>query len=140
MRQLGTRLSYGPISISKRANRDLWNLVMAVNIVKQFGILTGGITIALDGESALDEACGDWHPTIDQASCDLLQEIQNCVKALPIEVKWRWVEGYQIEKGIRNLDWGARGNVEVDNMAKSYLAQCTAANRKQIPVRLLYEK
>ena len=95
---------------------------MAVNIVKQFGILTGGITIALDGESALDEACGDWHPTIDQASCDLLQEIQNRVKALPIEVKWRWVECRQKEKGIRNLDRWARRNAEVDNMAKSYLA------------------
>ena len=57
--------------------------------MKQFGIVTRGITIALDGESTLDEACGDWSLAIDQASYDLLQEIQNRVKAIPIEVKWR---------------------------------------------------
>ena len=28
----------------------------------------------------------------------------------------------------------------MDDMAKSYLAQCTAANHPEIPVRLLYEK
>ena len=37
-------------------------------IVKQFGIVTGGITIALDGESAFDEACGECPLSIDQAS------------------------------------------------------------------------
>jgi len=94
----------------------------------------------LDGESALDEACGDWPLAIDQASYDLLQEIRNRVWALPIDVKCRWVEGHQKEKGVRNLDWWARRNDDVDAMAKSYLAQCTAANWPQIPVRLLYEK
>jgi len=63
-------------------------------IVKQFGIVTGEITIALDGESALDEACGEWPLAIDQASYDLLQEIRNRVRELPIDVKWRWVEGH----------------------------------------------
>ena len=43
--------------------------------MKHFGIVTGGITIALDGESALDEACGEWPLAIDRASYDLLQEI-----------------------------------------------------------------
>lgn len=108
--------------------------------MKQFGIVTGGITIALDGESALDEACGEWPLSIEQASYDLLQEIRNRVRELPIDVKWRWIEGHQKEKGVRNLDWWARRNDDVDAMAKSYLAQCTAANRPQIQVRLLYEK
>jgi len=109
-------------------------------IVQHYGIVTGGMTIALDGESALDEACGEWPLSIDQASYDLLQEIRNRVRELPIDVKWKWVEGHQKEKGIQNLDWWARRNDDVDAMAKSYLAQCTASNRPQIPVRLLYEK
>jgi len=47
--QLGTRLSYGPISISTRI---VGILATTAIIVRQFGIVTGGITIALDGESA----------------------------------------------------------------------------------------
>ena len=49
-------------------------------IVQHFGIVTGGITIALDVESALDEASGEWSLTIDQASYNLLQEIRNRVR------------------------------------------------------------
>ena len=95
----------------------------------------------MDGESALDEACGEWPLAIDQASYDLLQEIRKRVRELPINVKWRCVEGYQEEKGVRNLDWWARQNDnDVDDRTKSYLAQCTAANHPEIPVRLLYEK
>ena len=57
-------------------------------IVMKFGIVTGGITVALDGECALDEANGNWPLTIDQASFDFLQEIRNNLKALPIDGKW----------------------------------------------------
>ena len=64
---------------------------MTAIIVKHFGIVTGGITIVLDGESTLDEACGEWPLAIDQTSYDLLQEIRNRVRELPIDVKWRWV-------------------------------------------------
>ena len=74
-------------------------------IVKHFGIVTGGITIALDGESALDEACGEWPLSIDQASYDLLQEIRNRVSELPIDVKWRWVEGHQKERQGEMMMW-----------------------------------
>ena len=34
-------------------------------LVKHFHITSGAITIALDGESALDEASGDWPLQID---------------------------------------------------------------------------
>ena len=42
-------------------------------LVKQFSITSSAITIALDGESALDEASGTWPLQIDQPCFDFLQ-------------------------------------------------------------------
>ena len=46
-------------------------------LVKQFSIASGAFTIALDGESALEEASGNWPLQIDQPCFDYLQEIRN---------------------------------------------------------------
>ena len=59
------------------------------------------MTIALDVESALDEASGYGPLNIDQASFKLLQDIRNRIKALSIDIKWHWVERYQNENDIR---------------------------------------
>ena len=79
-------------------------LVTVDIIVKQNNITTGSITIALDGESALLQAKGDWPLRIDQPNFDYLQEICYRVAALPIEVKWQWVKGHQLDTGYRKLD------------------------------------
>ena len=68
-------------------------------LVTHFHTTSGSITIALDGESALDEARGDWPLQIHQPHFDLLQVIRVLVKRLPITVKWKWVRGHQREKG-----------------------------------------
>ena len=72
-------------------------------LVKHFHITTGVITIALDGESASDEASGDWSLQIDQPCFDYFQKNRNRVKALPIEVKWQWLKGHRKEKDVRIL-------------------------------------
>ena len=73
-------------------------LATVTAIVKKNDITSGSITIALDGESALWEAKGDWPLQFDQPDFDCFQEIRNRVAALPITVNWRWVKGHQKER------------------------------------------
>ena len=47
------------------------------------------MTIALDGESALDQASGDWPLSAQQQSFDLLQDIRHRIKSLSIKVNWK---------------------------------------------------
>ena len=94
-------------------------------LVTHFHTTSGTITIALDGESALDEARGDWPLQIHQPHFDLLQVIRVLVKRLPITVNWKWARGHQHEKGVRDLDWWAQMNDKVDSDAKQYLAVCS---------------
>ena len=110
-------------------------------IIKHYQITKGRLTIAFDGQSALNEAAGEWPLSIDQPCFDLLQEIRNRVKSLPIDITWRWVEGHQKEKGRRHLDWWGKRNEDVDTLAKAFLKRCkTKANpRPNIPIQLLYE-
>jgi hypothetical protein len=113
-------------------------LAVAV-IIQQYNITKGSITIALDGESALDQASAETPLKIDQADFDILQDIQEQLHILPIKVEWKWVEGHQDKKG-KTLDWWALQNQKVDLNAKAFLAKCKQSNRKHRPVRLLYKK
>jgi hypothetical protein len=49
-------------------------------IIQQYDITKGSITIALDGESALDQASAETPLKIDQADFDILQNIQERIK------------------------------------------------------------
>jgi hypothetical protein len=78
-------------------------LAVAV-IIQQYDITKGSITIALDGELALDQDSAETPLKINQADFDILQEIQEQLNILPIKVEWKWVEGHQDKKG-KTLDW-----------------------------------
>ena len=108
-------------------------------MIQHFSITSGAITIALDGESALMEAGGDWPLQIDRPSFDYLQAIRNHIAALPITIHWKWVRGHQREQGIAQLDWWARMNDFVDSEAKAYLASCLSQSRPLTNPRLLHE-
>ena len=108
-------------------------------IIQKYNITSGAITIALDGESALDQAESEKPLRISQPDFDLLQDIRARIKSLPISVKWRWVEGHQEEKG-KQLDWWGKQNKKVDLKAKAFLRKCKQKRRLHRPVRLLYEK
>jgi hypothetical protein len=58
-------------------------------IIQQYDITKGSITIALDGESALDQASAETPLKIDQADFDILQDIREQLHILPIKVKWK---------------------------------------------------
>ena len=87
-------------------------------LVAAYNINSGSITIALDGESALNESKGNWHLQVSQPLFDYLKEIRNRIKALPIPINWHWVHGHQKEQGIQKLDWWANMNDLVDSNAK----------------------
>ena len=71
-----------------------------------------------------------------------IQDIRNRKADFPsgIVFKWRWVEGYQKEKGVKNIDWWGKQNDKVDTLAKFYLRQCQASKQPNVPVRLWYEQ
>jgi hypothetical protein len=56
----------------------------------------------------------------DQSHFDLLQVCRSILKKLPIGINWQWVESYQWEKGLTNLDWWARKNDWCDTKAKAF--------------------
>ena len=114
-------------------------------LVKHYKIETGSITIALDGMSAMEQCGGNWPLSIDQPCFDILQDIRGRLKALPIEVHFRWVEGHQGEKGYvyQRLDWWAQMNERMDKAAKQYMEDVTSFPGRQKEHRvqqLKYEK
>ena len=74
-------------------------------LVQRFDIETGGITIALDGESALIQAKGNWPLCISQPCFDTLQDIRTRIDLLPIKITWKWVEGHQDDYQYVELDF-----------------------------------
>ena len=110
-------------------------------IIQRHNVTTGGITIALDGKSAMNQAKKQTPLHIAQQSFDFFQEIRNRLQALPtaITVRWRWVEGHQREAGM-TMDWWAKRNDEVDASAKRFLRSCKRCKREHKPVQLWYEK
>ena len=77
--------------------------VLAI-LVKHYKITSGEITIDLDCDTALKTCPSNLPLNIQQASFDLLQDIKNRIKMLPIVIECRWVEGHQKEKG-KKMDW-----------------------------------
>ena len=89
-------------------------------LVKFYNIQNDLITIALDGESAIYQSDSEWPLSIGQNSFDYIQVIRNIIKALPLTVKFHWVEGHQNEKGL-TMDWWAQKNDYVDGKAREFL-------------------
>ena len=115
------------------------SVLAAVDIVvKQYKITSGEITIALDCDTAL-KTCPPSKPlNIQQVFLDVLQDIRNRIKLLPITVKWRLVEEHQKEEGNK-MDWWARQNFVVNLAARYFLRKCRRHKCQFWPIRLLYE-
>ena len=77
-------------------------------LVSYHKITSGSLTIAFDGAAALKEASKTSGLSVSQPCFDYLQVIHNTVKALPIDIKWRWVRGHQREQGFQEIDWWAK--------------------------------
>eukprot|EP00536_Pseudo-nitzschia_multiseries_P011651 jgi/Psemu1/29570/gm1.29570_g len=84
-----------------------------------YDVASSSLTIALDGDTALQQAQGTWPLSICQKSFDYVYVIRNMLSALPITVTFKWVQGHQ--EGL-SLDWWALCNHQVDGMAKAFLS------------------
>ena len=89
-------------------------------LVKVYNIQEGEVEIALDSQSALNQASESEYLCASQTSFDILQDIRGRLRQLPIDIKWKWVEGHQDEKG-KKLDWWARQNQKVNLSAKDFV-------------------
>ncbi|HEY9817964.1 MAG TPA: hypothetical protein V6D20_19475, partial [Candidatus Obscuribacterales bacterium] len=114
-------------------------LVLLDLIVTHFSISAGSITIGLDGESALNQTAGDWLLKPQQTDFDLLYDIRQRLKLLPITCSFQWIKGHQDDhKQYSTLDPWAQLNVQCDEQAK---AHCTACSNHIKPnIRFKHEK
>ena len=63
-------------------------------LVSHYDLISGTVTIALDGESALIQSGGDWPLSVDQPLFDYLQIICSWIKLSPLEFNFRHVKGH----------------------------------------------
>ena len=95
----GTKVDQNPYR-SKLVGIDGGLLILAI-LLKYFNIMEGGIKIALDGESALNQAKDvNNQLNISQPYFDPLLDIYNHINVLPekFNIKLRWVESHQKKK------------------------------------------
>jgi hypothetical protein len=87
----------------------------------KFAITEGKLEIGLDGESVIKKLRSPFHPNPSDSHYDLLMDCRGRMKALPIDITYRWVEGHQDDKGhAQSLDWWAIQNIRMDHAAKSH--------------------
>lgn len=82
-------------------------------------ITQGGVTLGLDGESALKQAFGHKPLTSDQPSFDLLTDIRRRLKSSPLKFTSLWVRGHQLEKTGEETYEGTLNNI-CDLRAKAF--------------------
>ena len=71
-----------------------------------FHINTGSVTIGLDCIPAMNRSQSTEPLRPNHPSFDLLQDISNRIKDLPLQLKWRHVESHQDDTIPYNqLDW-----------------------------------
>ena len=98
-------------------------------LVRHNNITEGGVTLALDGLTAMQESAGDWPLSIDQKCFDYLQIIRAWIKLSPLTITFRHVKGHQTRLvPYAELDWWGQRNEDVDECAKSFLRTCTSGD------------
>jgi predicted RNA-binding Zn-ribbon protein involved in translation (DUF1610 family) len=98
-------------------------LVMLELLCSQFYLTSGQVTLGCDCESAIKKLRAHKHPKPSDSHYDLLMDCRARIRALPITVTFKWVEGHQDSKHKGHslaLDWWARQNIAMDNRAKAH--------------------
>ena len=91
----------------------------------------------MDGDQALIQASGDWPLSPSQADFDMLHDIREKIRRLPITIHWKWIEGHQDDHAqYSDLDEWAQANILVDNVAKAYWNHLCATNQTSGAARL----
>ena len=121
----GCNQAPGERSIQSAYRAELAGILGILTILQaicdKYQITSGSILIGLDNLSAKQQAEGDWRLKPKQADYDMLTEIRERTKRLPIQCKWKWVEGHQDDnKDIEELDEWAIINMWCDQAAKAH--------------------
>ena len=98
-------------------------LTVVEALCEQYGLTEGRIEIGLDGESVIKRLQSPVPALPKDKHYDLLLDCKERIKALPIDVSFRWIEGHQDDKGGeqgRRLDWWAKQNIRMDAKAKRH--------------------
>ena len=133
----GTNWVTGPKGSQSSYQSKLAGLIAALTIIDVIvwahSITEGSITIALDGESALEQSQSTAPLSADQKSFDYLQVIWRWIRLSPLTFKFRHVSGHQTDHVLYNkLDWWGEMNEKMDFNAKTYMNVCTT----MAPVRV----
>jgi hypothetical protein len=94
---------------------------MLVNLLSKWaGILEGAIEVGCDGLSALNKAIDTWPLDPDDPHFDMLNSLRAMIAESPITWTTRHVDGHQDDDINAKLDWWARQNIQMDNLAKVF--------------------
>jgi hypothetical protein len=99
----------------------LFGIVMLVNLLSKWaGILGGVIEVRCDGLSTLNKAFDTWPLDPDDPHFDMLNSLRTMITESPITWTTRHVDGHQDDDINATLDWWARQNTQMDNLAKVF--------------------
>ena len=91
-------------------------------------IQEGAITIGCDGKQALRAVFDEWDPEPHRKDFDIIHELRQIRKKLPIRTVPHWVKGHQDDDKNKILDVWAKINIEMDLRAKRHLKSQTIAS------------
>ena len=109
----------GPDESQSASRNELADVIAGLTVidilVQHHNITNGGVTLALDGLTAMQECAGDWPLSIDQKYFDYLQIFRAWVKMSPLTIMFRHVKGHQTDfVSYSELDWWGQRNEDVD--------------------------
>jgi hypothetical protein len=99
----------------------LFGIFLVVNqLCLWAGIESGGIEIGCDGLSALNKAFDTWPLEPADPHFDMLSSLRKKIAASPITWTTRHIEGHQDNDATAKLDFWAKQNSQMDNLAKVF--------------------
>ena len=126
----GTNWVTGPKGSQSSYQSELAGVIAALTILDVIvwlhSITEGAVTIALNGESALEQSQSTGPLSADQKSFDYVQVIWRWIRLSPLTFKFRHVSGHQTDHVLYHaLDWWGKMNDKMDHNAKTYMTVCT---------------
>ena len=98
------------------------SLAIIAAVCDKYGIVSGSITMALDGQQALLKSRSMWPLSPTDKDFDLLTDIRKKISKLPITLHWEWIEGHQDDHtAYHQLSPLAQDNVIADGIAKDHM-------------------
>jgi hypothetical protein len=95
-------------------------VVVVLHLCLWAGIESGGIEIGCDGLSALNKAFDTWPHEPAHPHFNMLSSLRKKIAASPITWTTRHIEGHQDNNATAKLDFWAKQNIQMDNLAKAF--------------------